>query len=218
MRILILITILGFSGLTKAQSEFQVWTELGVKGDIIKKMDWFVDLKTRFGDVGLNQFLPEAGIDYKVTKWFKPSISYRLIAAPNKYGNFKASHRINFNANFKENIDRFRLGLRARYQYAMSGAGQEYDSDFDQAIRVKPSIEYDINNSIFSPKASAEFYYDPVFGPSGQRFTKMRIGIGSALELDGPHSVSFKYQIDKWFRDYSRGLRHVISVSYGYKI
>ena len=218
MRILILFCLIGCSTVTHAQDEFQLWTEVGAKGDIIKKMDWFVDVKSRFGNVGLNSLLPEAGINYKVTKWFKPSVSYRLILEPNKYGNYKAAHRINFNANLKKGVKRFELGLRARYQYVVSGrGGQEYDSDFDQAIRVKPSIEYDINNSIFTPKVSTEFYYDPIFGPEGRRFTKIRFAIGSSLELDGPHSFSFKYQIDKWLHDYSRGLRHVLSVSYGYK-
>lgn len=219
MRLLIFSFFLSFIGTCHAQDEFQVWAEAGIKGDVIKKMDWFFDLKARFGRTGVDQLLPEAGFNYKVTKWFKPSVTYRLIVAPNKYGNYKAAHRINFNANFKESVDRFSLGLRVRYQYAMSGrAGQEYDSDFDQAFRFKPSVEYDINNSIFSPKVSAELYYDPVYGPNGQRFTKLRIGVGSSLELDGPHSVSFKYQIDKWFYDYSRGLRHVIAVSYGFKL
>lgn len=218
MRIIILFCFISCSTLSNAQDEFQVWTEIGVKGDIIKKMDWFVDVKSRFGDVGLNSFLPEAGINYKVKKWFKPSVSYRFILAPNKYGNYKAAHRINFNANFKTSVKRFELDLRARYQYVASGrASQEYNSDFDQAIRIKPSIEYDINNSIFTPKVSTELFYDPVYGPEGQRFTKIRFAIGSSLELDGPHGFSFKYQLDKWLHDYSHGLRHVLSVSYGYK-
>lgn len=220
MRLLLLTCLLSFSSVVSAQDEFQFWSEVGVKGDVIKKMDWFVDLKTRFGREGLDQFLPEAGIDYKVTKWFKPSVSYRLILGPNKYGNFKAAHRVNFNANFKKNIKRYSFSLRARYQYVIEGGASqaEYNADFDQAIRFKPAFAYDIKNSIFTPKVSAEFYYDPVFGPKGQRFTKMRIGIGSSLELSGPHSVSFKYQLDKAFYNYSKGLRHVIAVSYGYKI
>ena len=218
---LTLIFSLFFGAYSSAQnSEFQVWTEAGLKGDIIKKMDWMVDVKARFGRDGLDQFLPEAGIDYKVKKWFKPSITYRAIIAENKYGNYKLAHRINLNANFKKQLDRFRVGARLRYQYAFERVGvqAEYDADFDQAIRFKPFVEYDINNSIFTPKISAELFYDPIYGPRGQRFTKLRIGIGSSFELDGPHSVSFKYQLDKWFYDYERGLRHVLALSYGYKL
>lgn len=220
MRLLIL-TISFFSCFTlfSQNDEFQVWTEVGLKGDLIKRMDWMVDLNTRFGRFGVEKILPEVGVDYKVKKWFKPSITYRSIIAKNQIGNYKLGHRINLNANFKKGVKRFEFAARIRYQFAFAkGASPvEYDADFDQAIRIKPSIEYDINNSIFTPKVSADFYYDPVYGPNGQRFTKIRLAAGASLELKGPHSFSFKYQVDKKLHDYGEGLLHVLALSYGYK-
>jgi hypothetical protein len=200
--------------------EFMVWTEVGVTGDLMKKTDWAFELNTRFDNAGVATFFPQVAVDYKVAKWFKPSLEYRFLVDKNKYGNFKSSHRLNVNLNFKKTvIKRLSLGARVRYQYGFQqfGASESYNDDFDQAFRFKPSVSYDINNSIFTPTFSTEFFYNPELGEGGRQFTKMRIGIGSKLELDGPHSVSFKYQLDKRFHDYEAGVRHVASFSYGYK-
>lgn len=212
--------IIGFSGTAQCQDEFKVWTEVGVRGDVIKRLDWMLELNSRFGDGTVETFFPQVGMEYKVKKWLKPSVEYRFIVDKNKYGNYKPSHRLNFNVNYKENFDRIGVGVRLRYQYAFDrlGSNTSYDADFDQAFRIKTSGQYDIKKSIFTPVASAEFFYNPEFGPSGREFSKMRLAFGTKLELDGPHSASVKYQLDKRFHDYSAGLRHVLSLSYGYKL
>jgi long-subunit fatty acid transport protein len=216
---LILLTLLPLSNAFSQEHEFMVWTEAGVRGDLVKRTDWMVELNSRFDGQGVATFFPQVGVEYKIKKWIKPSVEYRFIIDRNKYGNYKSSHRLNLNANFKENFDRLGVGLRVRYQYAFQqfGAPQDYNADFDQAIRLKPSLSYDINNSIFTPTLSTEFFYNPELGENGRQFTKMRLAVGSKLELDGPHSVSFKYQLDKRFNDYESGMRHVMSFSYGFK-
>jgi len=106
-----------------------------------------------------------------------------------------------------------------RYQYSFNSVrAADYDSEFDQAIRLKPEIEYDIKGSIFNPVIGAEFFYNPSYNPNGFEFTKIRFTIGTKLELDGPRSLSFKYQLDKKTDSYSIGARHVLSVSYAYNI
>jgi hypothetical protein len=202
------------------QDDYQLRLEAGVKGDIIKKMDWVASFNARFNQYGLEQFFPEVGIHYKIKKWIKPSFSYRAIVEKNDYGNYKTEHRLNFNINLKKPIERYVVGARIRYQYAFEGGASqaEYDADFDQAFRFKPFVLYDINNFPLSPKVSAEFFYNPQYGPTGPGFTKIRAAAGAALELDGAHDVSFKYLFDKWLFDYSRGIRHAFQVSYQYRL
>lgn len=201
-----------------SQHETQVWTELGVSGKVVKRLGWSADLNSRFGAAGLETFFPQIGFKYKVVKWFRPSIDYRFILDKDNYKNMLSGHRINFNANFEKALDRFEVSSRLRYQYAFNrlGGSTDFDPDLDQAFRLKGSAKYDINNSIFTPLFSAELFYNPQYGP-GQGFSKIRIAIGTSLELDGPHKVSVKYQLDKRF-EFSRNLRHVISLSYGYKL
>lgn len=218
MRLLILSFIFSVSSVCFAQDEYMLWTEIGASGDLMKKMDWYADFTSRIGKRGLETFFPQVGIEYKVKKWFKPSLEYRLIIDKNSIGNYKSSNRLNLNANFKKDIDRWGLSARVRYQLAFKRlVGSNYNDDFDPAIRLKPAVSYDIDNCILTPKASAEFFYNPTYGPKGPGFTKVRMAIGASLELDGPHDFSFKYQVDKRFNDYEAGLRHVLVLSYSYK-
>lgn len=206
--------------LTFAQTSGKVWTEIGVKGEITKKLDWGVELNTRFGSNGIETYFPQVTLKYKVTKWFRPSVDYRAIFDREDNGNYSFSNRLNFNANFKFLVKRFTIGGRVRYQYAFNRFINinEFDAEFDQAIRFKPEITYDINNSIFSPTASIEFFYNPNYGPYGQRFTKYRAFIGVDLELDGPHDISFGYLFDQRIQVPNPKTRHVLSLSYAYKL
>ena len=60
------------TSLFSQESEFQTWVEAGVKGKIIKRLDYNVDLTNRIGNLGLETFFPQATLKYKVTNWFKP--------------------------------------------------------------------------------------------------------------------------------------------------
>lgn len=216
MRSLLVFLFLTFSFISISQDEFMVWTEIGAKGKIVKKLGWKADINTRFIP-GVQTFFPQVGINYKVTKWFKPSIEYRFIIDKNKYGNFKASNRLNFNLAFKHDIKRFYGSMRVRYQYGFDRVNSEdYDGDFDQAFRFKPAVEYKIKKSRFIPGVSAELFLNPAYGPN-RGFTKVRFAAGTIIELKGPQEVSIKYQLDKKLRNYSAGMRHVISLGYNYK-
>ena len=141
-----------FAGVSAhAQHEGMVWTEVGVSGKVVKRLGWSADLNARFGAAGLETFFPQIGFKYKVEKWFRPSIDYRYILDKDKYGNMLGGHRINFNANFEETIDRFEVEARVRYQYAFNGfvASDNFDPDLDRSWRLKGDVKYDINNSIF---------------------------------------------------------------------
>lgn len=216
MRRLILFIFLSFSFISTSQDEFMIWTEIGAKGKIVDKLGWTADINTRFIP-GVQTFFPQVGINYKVTKWFKPSVEYRFIIDENKYGNYKTSSRLNFNLAFKHDVKRFYGSLRVRYQSSFNKVNsEEYDGDFDQAFRFKPAVEYKIKKSRFIPGISAEWFLNPAYGPN-RGITKLRIAAGTIVELKGPHEISIKYQLDKKLRDYSAGMRHVISVGYGYK-
>lgn len=218
-RLLFFFLIVGFQSTVLGQNEFAVWSEIGVKGELTKKIKWSADLNARFAKGKVETFFPQIGLEYKLAKWFKPSLDYRLVIDKNKYGNYKLSNRININGEFKKSVNRFTFETRLRYQYSFNSVrSSDYDSEFDQAIRLKPEVEYDINNSIFSPVIGAEFFYNPTYNPDGFEFAKIRFTVGTKLELDGPHGVSAKYQLDKITDKYSPGARHVVSISYSYKI
>ena len=218
-KILLIVCLFGSFAHSQQNDTYMLWTNIGVTGDIVKKTDWTAEFSTRFDDEGVATFFPQVGINYKLTKWLRPSVEYRFVIDKNNIGNYKAAHRLNFNAKFKENVDRLGIGFRVRYQYAFDNRGNfDYDADFDQAFRFKPEISYDIKNFILTPKVSSEFFYNPELGENGRRFDKMRIGVGASFDLNNDHDISFKYQLDKRFFAYDRGVRHVLAISYEYKL
>lgn len=202
------------------QHEFQVWSEVGFDYKIKKGLHAGLELNSRFDNQGLATFFPQLGLEYKLTKWLKPSLEYRFVLDKNSIGNYKAYNRLNFNLDFGEDIDRLSLGARIRYQYAFNSLStSQYDADFDMAIRLKPSVKYDINDFPLSPEVSAEFFYNPLSGgPYQPGFDKIRYAIGADLDIKGPHGFGFKYLIDHKLRNYSANLRHVLSVSYSYDL
>ena len=129
------------------QHEFHSWVEVGVEKKLNKRIKSSLEVNTRFDDQGVRSFFPQLGVEYKIKKWIKPSLEYRMLIDRNKYGNYKLSHRLNGNLAFKGDVKRASLGLRIRYQYSFNRVSQaSYDADFDQAVRFKPSFEYDIKN------------------------------------------------------------------------
>ena len=196
-----------------------LWTRVGVNGKITKKLNWSTEINTRFLP-GVQTFFPEFGLSYKATKWFRPSIDYRFVFDKDKYGNFLSSSRININTSFKHKIKRFFVGLRLRYQSSFSrktsGINIDYNSDFDQAFRIRPNIDYKIKKTWFTPGVGFEWFLNPVYGPE-RGVTKTRLSIGTKINLKGPHEASVKYQIDNR-ADFRRGRRFVFSLGYTYKL
>lgn len=216
---LIIALFLPFAGFGQTNSGM-VWTEFGVKGSVTKKVDWAADLTTRFGSLGVNSFFPQVSVKYKLTKWFRPSLEYRAIFNHLENGNYNFSNRLNINGEFKQGISDVTFGLRIRYQYSFGTlfSGGSYDPEFDQAFRIKPSVTYDVKNSMLSPTGSVEFFYDPAYGQYGRQFTKIRTFVGVKSDWKKPFDISVGYMFDGKINLPNPSNRHILSVSMAYKI
>ena len=201
-----------------AQSVGEVWSEIGAKGEIINDLDWSVELNNRFGGAGHETFFPQFSVKYKVTKWFKPGIDYRVSFEKDDFTNYQRSNRLMLNARFEKGLDRFETEFRVRYQYEFSRWSRNtgYDYTTDHVIRFKPEVKYDIDNSFFTPYANMEWFCGLNYGE--RSFYKMRIGLGTDFELDGPHDIGIGYIFDRELQDFTPKKRHILTVSYKYKL
>lgn len=216
MRLILLAIVFFLASNSFGQNpNYMLWTEAGVVYKPLKNLHTSLEINGRFDNTGIQTFFPQVGLKYKVVKWFSPSIEYRFIVDENKYGNYKTNNRLNLNADFKHEVDRFSFDLRLRYQFEFRRLNSaDYNPDFDQAIRFKPQISYNIKGTKFSPVISSEWFYYPLGGgPYYPGFTKIRCAAGGKYNLPGPHEVGLKYQIDKKFHS-NDALRHVLSLSY----
>jgi hypothetical protein len=157
-------------------------------------------------------------LKYKLNKYVRLSVDYRLIGKKELNGNVLSSHRLNGNLQFSYGIKRHSFGFRTRYQYSFNALVGPYESEFDRAVRFKPSYSYDINNSIFTPKVSCEFFYNPSQGYQGQQFTRIRYYAGVALELAGPHNLEIGYYYDQKIQVANPVNRSILNLSYSYSI
>jgi len=220
-KILFVLTLLAFSPSAFSQYSIgMVWADLGVKGQFTKDLEWGLSFTSRVGSATNQTFFPQVTLKYKVTKWFKPSVDYRGIYKLDQYGNYLFSNRLNFNTEFKYAKKRLDLRARLRYQYSFNtlNSTSGYDAEFDQAVRLKTQVQYDLNNSFLSPILSFELFYNPAFGPSGRQLSKYRGFAGVALEIDGPHDISVGYMIDHQMNTSNPLTKHILSVSYTYNI
>jgi hypothetical protein len=215
------------ASLSSAQGVGKVWLETGVKGEITKKLDWGVELTNRFGTYGLETFFPQATLRYKAFKFMRLSVDYRAIFNKDEYTNYLFSNRINGNVDLKQKVNRFTFSGRVRYQYSFNSLRNNmyYDAEFDQAIRLKPGISYDIKDNPISLSTSAEFFYNPQFMEGGQQFTKLRAwaGLDYALEFGEKENkqsfdIGFGYIFDLQLNVSAPRTSHILNISIAYNI
>lgn len=203
-----------------SQTEEMVWATVGIKGGVTQKIDWGTEFTSRIGNGNLETYFGQVSLKYKMNKWFRPSIDYRAISNLDVYKNYQFSSRFNLNAEFKQQIDRFSVGLRIRYQISFRSikSTPNYNADFDQAIRIKPQIEYNIKGFFLNPQGSLECFYNPKREMYGTRFVKYRVFVGFRTDFKGPHTVTFGYLHDQKINLPSTLRKHILSIAYTYSL
>ncbi len=198
----------------------ELWLNTGLKYKFDKKLDFGLDMNLRGGDYVVQTFFPEAYVKYEVFEWFKPSLEYRAVIDRKKEGHYETGNRVNLNFNFGKDLGkRLEVSFRVRYQGSFSRVlNSSYSPDFDNAVRFKPSIKYDIKNSKFAPEAGAEFFYNPQNSPLGNRYTRIRYFAGVDINLKGPKELGIKYFYDQEINLPGPENRHVLSLSFTYEL
>ena len=207
------------SGSVLSQNEFWIWTETGINARISKKWELNADWNNRFSDVAVQTTFGEFSARFKVTKWFRPSVDFRLIGNRDLNGNLLNTNRFNVNANFQHTQNRWDFSGRIRYQFTGSNLFYtNYEPEFDESIRCKIGVKYDINQFPFSPKFSVESFYNPSNGQFGRQFNKMRYFMGCSSDFKSNHQFEIGYLIDQRLNLPGKLNRHILTLGYTYKI
>jgi len=200
--------------LGNAQS-FEVWNTAGAKYKLTKEIQLAASFTSRFSDFKARTLFPELTVKYNIAKWAYVSVDYRFVSKREDNGNYLGANRMNINAKVKNRHDRWSYALRIRYQMSSStGASGSYNSDFDEALRFKPQLSYDIKNSIFTPFFALEGFYNPGTGVFGKRIDKFRYTLGTDLEIDGPHEFSFFIRLDQKINSNNNRKKYIVGISY----
>ncbi|MEY4522745.1 MAG: hypothetical protein RIT10_1930 [Bacteroidota bacterium] len=198
------------------QTSEKLWIDLGVKHDFTKKLSVEAHVTNRFYYKGVQTFFPAVLVKYKIRKWLVPSLEYRGIFSENKYENYDFKNRLNANLELKKEYKRFTFSGRIRYQFSFDKLYEttDYNAEFDQSIRIKPSIKYKIKKSKFTPLVSIEYFYNPKYEENGRQFVKYRFSAGTDFDLDKKNSFSFSYILDQQYNVADPKRQHILSISY----
>lgn len=195
----------------------ELWLATGLSYQPVKRWTVATELNQRYNNYGLATIFPQISVKYKLTKWLRPSIDYRWISSRSYLDPYNSSHRLNVNLQGTLTKKRLNLGLRLRYQYSFNRLSSQYDAEFDQAWRIRPSVEFDIKNFPLSPIGSAEFFYDPSHHQGGQQFNRIRYFAGCNVDLNSPHSINFGLYLDEWINAIPR-VRLMYTLAYSFAI
>jgi len=200
-----------------AQDRSEVWFGAGVKSELVKDLMFGVQTNARVRTDGrLQTLFQEVSIKSEHIKWFRPSVDYRFIASYAKNGNTDYGNRINLNADFRHKFGDVKTGVRGRYQLFLGNALLT-GTDLDPSFRIKPYVEYTIPKTRFTPEVSAEFFYNPQNGPTGDRFNRIRLGLSLGIDLPGPNTLGLTYYYGKRFNTGNPYNEHIFSLEYSYE-
>ena len=195
--------------------DFELWNSVGTSYKLNDQISFSASFSNRMGDGNVKTFFPEASVKYKVLKWAHVSMDYRLVSKRDDLGNYLGANRMNFNVKLRHSYKRFKYSCRVRYQMSSRGGGnQAYESDFDEAFRFKPAITYNIRKSIFEPFFGLDFFYNPTNGVYGNRFDKVRYGIGTSIELGDAHDLDVSFKLDQRFNSSNNGTKLIFALAY----
>ena len=127
---------------TANADDVQQWTEVGVKHDFTKKASISFDQHIRFDeDVSrLGSFMPELGAQYRIQKWLRFGLGYRLQYERSGSGDMRSRHRFFGNARARYDLDPVRLEYRLQFQDQLRP--DDADDRWRQTVRNRIDVSY----------------------------------------------------------------------------
>lgn len=218
MRSFFLFCLSAFSGVVLyAQTRSELWLSAGVKREVFKNIVVNLGSTYRTNYQGEAQtWYQELGVKSEHLDWFRPSIDYRLVTSFDQLRNASTAQRLNLNADFRGKWNEFKFGTRLRAQMYFVNQ-QTTGGDLDQTYRIKPYVGHQIGKSKVSAQLSCEWFYNPINGPLGHRFNRVRYGASLAIDLPKKNSLELTYYYGRKFNSNNPYSEHLISLDYGFE-
>lgn len=212
----LLFSVLCFSYLTSAQkTDFGIWYQVSAEHELIKNLDIELSGSVRtFKNAGKidNKFL-EAGLQYKFSRNFTSSASYRLIS---KYEDDKKYHiRHKWFLDFRGilPVKNFEFSARLRFQGTTrtyiedsNGSGSRYFG------RLRLKAAYDSPSFFINPFIYAESF-TPLFSEYDKKISEYWLGSGFEMVITRKQAVELEYIFQRDMMPKVKDL-HIISINY----
>jgi opacity protein-like surface antigen len=244
-RLILLVSLLLLSGgAAQAQSDFGIWTEVGVEKKINKKWNVGLDAEWRTRDNASKTDRWDVGVgtEYKITDWLKADAGYDFLydkrikttyhddGTPNKEAKFwQPRHRFHVSLTGGVDLGRWQLRLRERWQYTYrpeKTVSERYDydqEDYDDEEKTYSGKGTNVLRSRLQvgynvPHSGLEPYANAeLFNAWNVEKVRYTVGLGWKVTKHHVVGISYKYQKTYDDKDDEDSNRHILGLDYTFK-
>lgn len=205
-------------GIITAQDDFGMWFATNIDYGLFKKVDFkFTGSIRTFNNTSqIEQSFFELGLQYKLSKNFSLSGSYRFTNSLEDNDRYYYRHKLMFDLNSSVQFNNLSVSARGRVQ-RMTRTYIENEDDLlaQYTARIKIKTAYRLPGIPIKPYVSFESFTDisPEFGPF---IGKYRFSAGAEFKVTRVISIDAGYIIQ---RDYVPNINneHIVSVDINFK-
>jgi hypothetical protein len=211
-----------FYALSQGNKDFTSWNAFNCEYKISKDFNLLFTEGIRFREnlTRLNQFLTEVGVEYKIKKKIKTSLTLRTVQKLEPENYFSFRHRMAWDINLKKKVNKFTFQYRHRLQSEIknyySSAKGKLPSLFE---RHKFQLKYEIDKR-FEPFVSVETQYqwkDPRNMFYNMDFHRVRFQFGCDYNFGANSSLSAYYVIQNEFNIPNQQNNFILGIEYSIK-
>jgi hypothetical protein len=192
-------------------SDARLWTSFTASKKV-EKFEFSLSHETRFDEniSHIDKSFLEAGVDYKITKNVYGLFKYRF-SRDNDYEtrNYDIKNRLDLGLNLKYKHEKFRFGLRTKYQ-TKSANSYENNPAF---WRNKFAVRYKVKD--LTPFISYEFFYQ--FNEENI-INRTRLSFGGKYSMNKSNAIKLFYIYENRFNTTQLKHNHIYGVSYNIEI
>jgi hypothetical protein len=195
----------------QAQSDFQIWTEAGVKKKINKAFRVSAAGLLRFDDNAsrVKAAMPEAGLSYRAQKWLRFGTGYRLERKRDNSGTFETRHRLHLEGRLRYNVTKsVRLEYRLRYQESIRSGGNRHD------LRNRLGASWQPSDLGLYGKVET---FTRFGNGNGAVYRKLRFTVGANYDF-GDFDADLYYRIEDGKDDPTDPTVHIVGLAFYYSL
>ncbi|MFW6277429.1 MAG: DUF2490 domain-containing protein [Prolixibacteraceae bacterium] len=199
--------LLGNLKLSAQTENFRTWIELEFRKEFLDKFSFSLTPEIRLEDqFKADEFLFQGKLKYELLPFLDLAAAYRINTEVKKKGN-ENYYRWAFDAQVKQNIDRFEAKVRGR----LTNFSDSSEEDPGTYFRPRAKLEYDIKNNKIRPHVSYEFFRNL----TEAEWHKTRIDAGFTRNLSDIHRIELYYRLHNYFSD--KTSVHILGIGYRLK-
>lgn len=183
---------------TKVMEDLQLWVGANYTGKLVdKKLRLHAESEIRFRrDISeFKLYYIEGGVAYKAFKFMEVGGALRYTHHKTWKGNIEDLHRYNLDLKLSQNVERFTMSYRLRYQKTSNKLFKEDSATSTiNILRNRLLVKYNIKNCKLTPYMSGELFSDLDSSPVVH--FNLRLTAGTAFPLGKISKLKVFYRID----------------------